>query len=151
MRFFKQIALLALMVGVGVNLTACQPGDSKAKNQPSLVSIKVSPESATVMLSSTQALKVMGTFDNNSSLDVTSASSFASSATSVALVEQRGRGHGGQGRHRDDHRHAQRRRATNGDGNDHRPRGGTRVHRRDADGAHRGARRHAAADGHRDL
>jgi hypothetical protein len=93
MRFFKQIALLALMVGVGLNLTACQPGDSKAKNQPSLVSINVSPASATVMMSSTQALKVMGTFSNSSSLDVTSASSFsvtASSPAGVVLVSSAG-------------------------------------------------------------
>ena len=93
MSFFKQLALLALTVGVGLNLTACQPGDSKAKKQPSLVSIAVSPESATVMLSSTQALKVMGSFSNSSSMDVTSASSFsvtASEPAGVALVGKSG-------------------------------------------------------------
>ncbi len=90
MRFFKQLTLLALTIGLGLNLAGCQPSDSKAKKQPSLVSIAVSPASATVMLSSTQALKVMGTFSDNSSRDVTSASSFSSSATPVALVSGAG-------------------------------------------------------------
>ena len=90
MGFFKQLTLLALTIGLGLNLAGCQPSDSKAKKQPSLTSISVSPGSATVMLSSTQALRVIATFSNNSSLDVTSASSFSSSATSVALVSSAG-------------------------------------------------------------
>jgi Bacterial Ig-like domain (group 2) len=90
MRFFRQLTLLALTIGLGLNLAGCQPSDSKAKKQPSLVSIAVSPATSTVMLSSTQALRVVATFSNDSTLDVTSSSSFASSATSVALVSSAG-------------------------------------------------------------
>ncbi len=93
MGFFKQLTLLALTIGLGLNLAGCQPSDSKAKKQPSLTSISVSPASATVMLSSTQALRVIATFSNNSTLDVTSASSFSvtsSSPAGVVLVSSAG-------------------------------------------------------------
>jgi len=86
MRFFRQLTLLALTIGLGLNLAGCQPSDSKAKKQPSLTSISVSPGTATVMLSSTQALRVIATFSNNSTIDVTSASSFSVTSSSPAGV-----------------------------------------------------------------
>jgi hypothetical protein len=90
MNTFKQIALLAITVGSGWLLAGCEPNLAKAPVQPDLVSIAISPGAATVQIGATQALTVNGTFSDSSTSNLTSASIFLSSNTSVALVSATG-------------------------------------------------------------
>ncbi len=78
MKSAKQFFLLTLVACTGLLLAACEPSAAKAKLQPSLSSVTVSPATATVPIGGTQALTVTATFSDGSTQIVTSASSYTS-------------------------------------------------------------------------
>jgi uncharacterized protein YjdB len=90
MSSFKQIALLAITVGSSWFLSGCEPNLAKAPAQPDLVSIAISPSTASLQIGGTQTLAVNGTFSDSSTKDLTANSMLLSSDPTVALVSATG-------------------------------------------------------------
>ena len=90
MSLVKPFAMLALAICSGLLLAGCQPSAAKAPRQPTLTALVVTPGSATVTVGATQALNVTGGFSDGSTMNVTSTSTFASSAPTVATVSGAG-------------------------------------------------------------
>ncbi|HET6592801.1 MAG TPA: Ig-like domain-containing protein, partial [Xanthomonadales bacterium] len=90
MKFARQFFLLTLVACTGLLLSACEPSKAKAPEMPTLQSISIAPGAASVPISSTQPLVVTATYSDGSTLVVTSASSYSSSATVVATVSSSG-------------------------------------------------------------
>ena len=86
MSLVKPFAVLALAICSGLLLAGCQPSAAKAPKQPTLTAMVVTPGSANVTVGATQALNVTGGFSNGSTMNLTSTSTFASSAPTVATV-----------------------------------------------------------------
>jgi hypothetical protein len=90
MKFVRQFALLALAVCSGLVVAGCEHKTIVAQQQPSLVSVAVGPQSATLVISGTLPLAVTGTLSDNSTLDLTSAASFSTDNPTVATVSGAG-------------------------------------------------------------
>jgi hypothetical protein len=90
MSLVKPFAVLALAICLGLLLAGCQPSAAKAPRQPTLTALVVSPGSASVTVGATQALNVTGGFSDGSTMNLTSTSTFASSAPTVATVSGAG-------------------------------------------------------------
>jgi hypothetical protein len=90
MSLVKPFAVLALAICSGLLLAGCQPSAAKAPKQPTLTAMVVTPGSANVTVGATQALNVTGGFSNGSTMNLTSTSTFASSAPTVATVSGAG-------------------------------------------------------------
>ncbi|MCC7197977.1 MAG: hypothetical protein IT483_00550, partial [Gammaproteobacteria bacterium] len=90
MSFFRQFAALALAVCMGLVLVGCESGKTTAPGQPTLDAMIITPGTVDVPISGTRALRVTGSFSDSSSMDLTSTSTFASSAPGVAIVSPAG-------------------------------------------------------------
>ena len=90
MSLVKPFAVLALAICSGLLLAGCQPSTAKAPKQPTLTAMVVTPGSANVTVGATQALNVTGGFSDGSTMNLTSTSTFASSAPTVATVSGAG-------------------------------------------------------------
>jgi hypothetical protein len=90
MKFARQFFLLTLVACTGLILSACEPSKAKAPELPTIASISVTPSTASVPITSTLPLAVTATYSDGSTLVVTSATSYSSSATSIAIVSSSG-------------------------------------------------------------
>ncbi len=90
MKFARFFTVFALVAGAATVLQGCQPKAATAPGQPTLESVAVAPKTVTLSPSGTQALKVTGTFSDNSTLDLTSAAAFSSDNVAVATVSGAG-------------------------------------------------------------
>src|SRR2546426_92508 len=77
------LASVAILVGSAAPATGAGP-------KPHIVSISISPSSATIEVGQRQQFTVRGSFSDGSSEDVTSAADYRSSDTSVATVNRQG-------------------------------------------------------------
>ncbi|MBI3358334.1 MAG: hypothetical protein HY037_01925, partial [Nitrospirae bacterium] len=89
MRFIRRVSSLFLMVLI-LPLFSCGGGGNKepapGDNSPSLISIAVVPQNASIPLGSTQQYVVRGTFSDGIIKDVTSSVSWSSSDATIAKI-----------------------------------------------------------------
>jgi len=90
MNFVKQLALLILAASSGFILAGCEPGSSKAAAQPTVVTLNVAPNPATIARGATQQLTVTGRYTDGTQLDLTSGTTYATSDATIATVSAGG-------------------------------------------------------------
>ena len=84
------IALLVLTASATMFLSGCGSSSSQPQSQPTLTSIAVTPPTASVAIQGTQQFAAKGTFSDGSTKDLTSSSTWSSSATNVATISPGG-------------------------------------------------------------
>ena len=90
MQSVRQFIRLATVAVLGLVLAACQPSDPSSPKVATLQSIAVAPGSATLDVGARLSLRVLATYSDGSTADVSGQSSFSSSNASIAEVNATG-------------------------------------------------------------
>lgn len=84
------IAQLLAVILLGSMLACSGGGSQSTSNNPSLVSLKVTPANPSVVVGNSQQFAATGTYSDNTTKDVTSTATWSSSSASVATVSTSG-------------------------------------------------------------
>ena len=90
MQSVRQFVRLATVAVLGLVLAACQPSDPSSPKIATLQSIVVVPGAATLDVGARLSLRVLATYSDGSTADVSGQSNFSSSSASVAEVNATG-------------------------------------------------------------
>jgi Bacterial Ig-like domain (group 2) len=88
-RLIRRCIPVAIALGIAL-CTGCSSSSSHSSFQPTLVSISVTPATASIGVQGTQQFKAVGTFSDNSTQDLTTSVQWSSSAPNVATINSAG-------------------------------------------------------------